>query len=106
MNVRQRHNYFTAILMYIKSLNDTSSTSLNDRFLMSEETHCYSTRFASTKNLHLPKPKTNYFKRAISYKGVECWNELPLYIKLSEYLSVFKKLCKEFYICYINVMLH
>ena len=49
------------------------------------------------KNLHLPKPKTNYFKRAISYKGVECWNELPLHIKLSENLSVFKKLCKEFY---------
>ena len=96
MNVRQRHNYFTAILMY-KSLNDTPATSLNDRFLMSEEIHCYSTRFASTKNLHLPKPKTNYFKRAISYKGVECWNELPLYIKLSENLSVFKKLCKEFY---------
>ena len=95
MNVRQRHNYFTAILMY-KSLNDTSATSLNDRFLMSEETHCYSTRFASAKNLHLPKPKTNYFKRAISYKGVECWNELPLHIKLSENLSVFKKLCKEF----------
>ena len=57
-----------------KSLNDTASTSqhVNVCFPTSKETHSYSTRFASTKNLHLPRPKTIDFKR----DNVECWNEL------------------------------
>ena len=74
-----------------KSLNDTSSTSqhVNVHFPTSKETHSYSTRFSSTKNLHLPRPKTIDFK----CDNVECWNELPLYVKL----SVSRKIFKQFY---------
>ena len=36
------------------------------------DTHLYSTRYASNNNLHVPKPHTNYMKCSISYRGVTC----------------------------------
>ena len=82
-----------------KSLNDTASTSqhVNVRFPTSKETHSYSTRFASTKNLHLPRPKTTDFKR----DNVECWNE-HIYLYLYMYNSVYQEKYSNSSICYFN----
>ena len=44
----------------------------------------------------LEKPKTNFFKKSISYSGVKIWNELPVELKsncLS--LNAFKTLLRD-----------
>ncbi len=32
-------------------------------------------------NFHIPKPKTNFFKKSISYSGALLWNSLPISAK-------------------------
>ena len=40
--------------------------------------------------LNLPKPRTNYLKRAICYDGASLWNSLPLDIRCSSSLGEFR----------------
>ena len=70
-----------------KSVNNLISETISNRFSLSGEIHPYTTRFSTSNNLHVPKPKTNYMKRGLSYKGVDYWNELPTAIKTCENLD-------------------
>ena len=95
LNVTQRHIYFTCILMY-KSVNNLISETISNRFSLSGEIHPYTTGFSTSNNLHVGKPKTNYMKRGLSYKGVDYWNELPTAIKTCENLNNFKMTLRKF----------
>ena len=52
-------------------------------FQKTNEVHEYRTRQAKNDFLP-PKPKTNYLKKAFSYRGAVAWNNLPSEIKNSE----------------------
>ena len=53
------------------------------------EVHEHRTRQAKHDFLP-PKPKTNYLKKAFSYRGAVAWNNLPSEIKNSETVNIFK----------------
>ena len=58
-------------------------------FQKTDEVQEYLTR--QTKNDFLPpKPKTNYLKKAISYRGAVAWNSLSTDIKNSQSIDIFK----------------
>ena len=42
-----------------------------------------------------PMPKTNYLKKAFSYRGAVAWNNLPTAIKNSESINIFKAKLKD-----------
>ena len=56
------------------------------------------------KNLVIPKPKTDFKKRSISYCGATTWNSLPDELKTACNLNQFKKNYKQCNI--INVKWH
>ena len=92
MNVEERHKYFTLILMY-KCLKNLTSDTISNLFCKPVSVHNHSTRFASADNLYVLKPRTNYLKRSISYKGVQLRNNLPCVMK--KQYTYFKSLCKN-----------
>ena len=55
--------------------------------------HNHNTR-QSDVNLVLPKPRTNYMKCSFGYRGAENWNALPISLKKSENISIFKSLLR------------
>ena len=85
MSIAQRYNYFTSVIIF-KCLHQSNSNIISENFIYANDTHLYSTKYASNNNLHVPKPHTNYMKRSISYRGVMCWNSLPSDIKALENL--------------------
>ena len=94
MTVEERCIYFTSVLTY-KSINGLASESFTNYFHKAGNVHTYATRFVSNENVELPKPKTNYLKRSLSYRGASCWNALPSDVKTSQSLSNFKSLYKQ-----------
>ena len=58
-------------------------------FSKSYDVHEHRTRQAKHDFLP-PKPKTNYLKKAFSYRGAVAWNNLPSEIKNSETVNIFK----------------
>jgi hypothetical protein len=67
-------------------------SSLSNTFHKTNEVHDeHQTRQAKHDFLP-PKPKTNYLKKAFSYRGAVAWNiyNLPSEIKNSESVNIFK----------------
>ena len=58
-------------------------------FQKTNEVHEHQTRQAKHDFLP-PKPKTNYLKKAFSYRGAVAWNNLPSEIKNSESVNIFE----------------
>ena len=58
--------------------------------------HCYNTRFKANKKLYIHKINTNYGKFDIKYSAAKVWNDIPLVIRNSSSLSIFKKEFKKY----------
>ena len=52
-------------------------------------------RSVTHKNYLLPQPKCNLFTGSLSYSGVVVWNSIPINIKKSYSLDIFKKKCTD-----------
>ena len=77
----------TARLMY-KVLHNMAPTKLNEIFNMSNTVHGHNLR-GSNSTLFLPRPKTEYLKKSISFRGPKIWNSLSEQARNSESLSIF-----------------
>ena len=75
----------TARLMY-KVLHNMAPTKLNEIFNMSNTVHNLR---GSNSTLFLPRPKTEYLKKSISFRGPKIWNSLSKQARNSESLSIF-----------------
>ena len=78
-----------SILMY-KILNRMVPDYLSSHFAFRSDTLTYNLR-ESDFSLAIPQPRTNYCKRSLSYSGAVLWNGLPLDIRQSLSLDVFKR---------------
>ena len=87
-NLEARRNQQLSILMY-KVRNEMAPSSLSNMFQKTNEVHEHQTRQAK-HDFQPPKPKTNYLKKAFSYRGAVAWNNLPSEIKNSESINTFK----------------
>ena len=59
------------------------------------------TRSANDKNLIIPFPQTEMFKRSFQYSGPLIWNSLPAHIKSSTSLITFKSNLKSYIMSYV-----
>ena len=91
LNIENRIRYQKAILVF-KSLNGMVPDYMQDKFRYNEQGN-YNLRSAFDYTLQLPKPNTNFLKHTFLYSGAQLWNTLPLEIKLSTSLRVFKEKC-------------
>ena len=66
------------------------------RALFSIRSTKYNVRDSEIK-LNLPKPRTNYCKRALGYSGALLWNSLPVNSRKSDSLGYFKRELVKFY---------
>ncbi len=87
-NLEERRNQQLNTLMY-KVRHEMAPSSLSNMFQKTNEVHEHRTRQAKHDFLP-PKPKTNYLKKAFSYRGAVAWNNLPNEIKNSETVNIFK----------------
>ena len=62
--------------------------------LFSQRHSVYSLRDSEGK-LTLPKPRTNYLKRSLSYSGAISWNNLPKCLKNAASVNNFKQIIKN-----------
>ena len=65
---------------------------LSDIFSVRESVYC--TRSGQGR-LTLPKPKTNYGKRSLTYRGAKLWNELDYPMTIPVSIESFKRYLKN-----------
>jgi hypothetical protein len=96
MTVAQRRDYMIAILLYkiIQNHNNINSA-FNISFNFATDVHNYNTRFAAANSIHLPKARTNYYKRSLSFNGAKIYNSLPSHLFDSVSINSFKARCKQ-----------
>ena len=87
-NLETRRNHQLNTLMY-KVRHEMGPSSLSNMFQKTSEVHKHQTRQAK-HDFVPPKPKTNYLKKAFSYRGAAAWNNLPSAIKNSDSVNAFK----------------
>jgi hypothetical protein len=56
--------------------------------------HSHKTR--QNNNYYLPRPRTNWGKQQFTYHSVSKWNSLPIELKQSTNLNLFKSKLKQF----------
>ena len=86
-NLSTRRKKLKATLMF-KIIKGLSPAYLQDLF--SIRSTPYNLRDSEIK-LNLPKPRTNYCKRALSYSGALLWNSLPVNVRKSDFFGYFKR---------------
>ena len=79
-NLSTRRKTFKATLMF-KIIKGLSPAYLQDLFSTK-----YNLRDSEIK-LNLPKPRTNYCKPALGYRGALLWNSLPINLRKSDSLG-------------------
>lgn len=86
-NLKTRRIKHKATVMF-KTMNALAPQSLRKLFKTNENTYHLRGR---ENNLLLPKPKTNYLKKAFSYEGARAWNSLPYEIKSANNIREFRR---------------
>ena len=86
LNLNWRRKMHKCILVY-KWINNMVPEYLCSYFIRNSTFHSYNTR---RHDLHLPKPNRNLGKRTFRYSATICFNNLPVQIKDSTSLNIFK----------------
>ncbi len=89
--LEERRVEMKARMMY-KTVNKLAPSRLCDLFQNVNETTDYNLRGSATR-VHIPKPKTEFFKQSFCYNGAKLWNQIPDEIRSSVSLASF---CKKF----------
>ena len=90
MTIKERCNYFTAMMMY-KALNGLTPEYLSDTIVLAGEAHDRETRLTDSFDVYVPGYNSAMLKRSFIYNGSVLWNSLPLDIKNSVNIHTFKR---------------
>ena len=86
LNLKERYQFHLAVNVF-KFMNGQAPNYLANRFNIKNSGYA----LRGYKNLSIPKPRIEFYKRSFSYCGATLWNSLPDAIKSSCNLSQFKK---------------
>ena len=78
-NLQEREKRHLLITMF-KVFNSNCPTHLQEYFQRTSEVHNYNLR-GSNCDFQFPLPRTNFFKRSVSYRGAMAWNQLSNQIR-------------------------
>ena len=87
MKVHERIHYKKAIFVY-KSLNNLFPEYMSHLFSHTENS---SLRSHTQKSLLVPKPRLEFCRKSLGYSGPKIWNQIPLHIRQSQSLTLFKQ---------------
>ena len=79
-----------------KCINNLAPEYLCSMFNSINENCSYGLRSATSNNLQVPRPKSEYFKRTFLYSGTNIWNSLPSNIKSLNSEICFKTIGKYY----------
>ena len=95
LNITQRRDYFTALLVF-KSLSGNLPDHILDNFTFKRDIAIRQTRSCDTNVLFVPKINRSSFKSALQVNGPMLWNNLPIHIRNCNSIHSFKRLLKTF----------
>ena len=101
MEFPERVKYQKAIIMY-KISHNLAPKYLQDLFQQTADIHDRALKSTSDNLLYVPKPNLEQFRNSLSYSGSKTWNYIPINIKQSDSLSLFKKKYLEWSSTQIN----
>ena len=78
-----------------RRLNNLLSDNIFDHYIK-PVSHSYNTRLKANKELYTGRTNTNYGKFDIKYSAAKVWNDIPLGIRNSSSLAIFKKQFKNY----------
>ncbi len=93
-NVRERRDYFTALLVH-KAIHNTSPDMIQDLFTLSNEIQSRQTRSSSTNNLYVPRVNKHVFNQSLQVAGARVWNSLPVDLRNITNFNAFKYRLKK-----------
>ena len=88
--IHQRIEFACAVLMF-KILNGLAPPYMSSLFTHAKSVHSHNTRFAASNSLH----NSRQHHKSFSYYGMKIWNSLPMEIRASKTVEVFKRKYKE-----------
>ena len=95
LNITQRRDYFTALLVF-KSSSGNLPDHILDNFTFKRDIAIRQTRSCDTNVLYVPKINRSSFKSALQVNGPMIWNNLPIHIRNCNSIHSFKRLLKTF----------
>lgn len=90
-----RQRLFDKSIMMYKIVNGMVPDYLSSHFVFRSDTLTYNLR-ESDSSLAIPRPRTNYCKRSLSYSGAVLWNGLSLDMCQSLSPNAFKSELKNY----------
>jgi len=99
MNVKQRRDYFMALLMY-KSIHGLAPTYLCNEIIMEIEVADRTSRHIKENDVHINDAHLVITQNAFSCMGPQIWNKLPDFIKECTSLTTFKMKAKMHFLQY------
>ena len=97
MNVKQRRDYFMALLVF-KSIYGLAPEYLCNEITMKIEVSQRLTRHVNENDVFVPDVNKEIAKSSFLYQGPTIWNQLPDYIKRCTDVEKFKNLVKKHYL--------
>ena len=97
MNVRQRRNYFTLLLVFkCVSINRAPDYLSNNFTMLNQVSQHYSLRSSNSKDLIVPYVSSAVIKSSFTYNGAVLWNDLSSDVKNVTDLVCFKRALKNY----------
>ena len=90
LNIKRSRDNFVGLLVF-KSINNLLPDYITDKFTMTSEIVCRSTRSTSDKKLFLPKANKAIYTSSLEHSGRLVWNQLPSSISKLDSMYSFKK---------------
>ena len=100
LKILKLHDLFQLKLLCFvyESVHEISPICFHNFFKSLESVHQYDTRQAGKDNIFQTQKNTSqYGLRSVSYYGAKCWNDIPVNIKRSPSVSVFRSKLKTYF---------
>ena len=97
LKILKMHDLFQLKLLSFvyESVNKISPVCFHNFFKSVESVHQYGTRQAGKDDIFLPQKNTSqYGLRSVRYNGAKCWNDIPVEIKRSPSVKMFRQKLK------------
>ena len=88
-----------------RRLNNLLPDNIFDHYIK-PVSHSYNTRSKANKELYTGRTNTNYGKFDIKYSAAKVWNDIPLGIRNSSSLAIFKKQFKNYILSQFLLQYH
>ena len=95
LTIDNAYDYFSSIKLY-KDFNQKTTKYFTDKISAFQSSHNYQTRFRENENLIIPHFTSARGQKSFIFQSIVFWNTLPVSIKNSPDLKVFKRLLKLF----------